>query len=105
MQQFAMALHGLSPAHSSARADTVHTMLWGGRAMSAARNQGSQTLPSQQMQLYNIHRLLVSSGRGRVARKVAALVPDEQVHQGLIALLGISFHPAALSCTWLLQRC
>lgn len=94
LPQFVMALHDLSPAHSSAKADCVHAVLRCGRAMNAARNQSSHTLPSQQMQLYNIHRLLVSSGRGRAARKAAALVPDEHVHQYLIALRGISFHPA-----------
>lgn len=102
MQQSVMALHALSPAHSSGRADGVPTMTRGARAMNAAGNQGSQTLPSQQMQLYNIHRLLVSSGRGRGARKCGS--PGGKVHQDLIAQLGVSLHPAALSCTCLSQR-
>lgn len=99
MLQSVMALRALSPAHPSARADGEHAVPWGRGAMNAARRQGSQTLPSQQMQPYIMHRFLVSGGRGKAARRVAALGNNY-----LIALLGISLHPASLSCTCLSQR-
>lgn len=95
-----MAVCDLSPAHSSARAGGVHDVPWAGRAMSATRNQGSQTLPSQQMQLYIIHRLLVSSGRGRAAGRMAAL-GSKYIRTWYT--LGVFFHPAALSSSCLSQ--
>jgi len=70
-----MALHYLSPADSSATAEGVHTTTWGEEAMHMTRSQASHihTLPSWKVQPCNMHRLLFRGGKGKAARRVAAL--------------------------------